>query len=332
MGQQTRTRQQCIINYQANSQVQSPQLGLGMLYRELYLTLAGEFTSGDLVVAAAGLKNGDEWGAIQRIDVMVNGSDNIVSVTGEELAWWNTFSFGRPKDLMTLSGTQTQSFYSTLILPFWDKTTQTPIDSLLNSARLSDLRLNVTWGNPQSVSNSTAALFTTSPTLMVSSRECFGISGDFSVWRRLRLLDNNVVANDEYTVPLPLGNVYRGFMINTKDANGVDLADCIDRVQLVSGTNVYFDLDYRTLQKTYRQNFKPIILNNQVNGAFMSPAISATADSRAWTFIDLVDDGYLTEAIDTIALSELKLKFKTNQTIGRFLIAPSQIIPVRRAS
>jgi hypothetical protein len=268
----------------------------------------------------------------------VNGTDNIISVSGEELNMWNTMMMGRPRDQMILSGGTSQLFHSVLVLPFWDKTSYTPIDSLLNSARLSDLRLNVTWGAASNiVANGTgASTFSVNPTLMVSSRECFGITGDFSVWRRLRLQDNNVVANDEYTVPLPLGNVYRGFMINTKDANGVDLADCIDRVQLVSGTNVYYDMDYKTMQKMYRQNFRSVMANPEQFSALPSsnylPTIGLSNESNlaAWGFVDLVDDGYLTEAIDTIALSELKLKFKTNQTIGKFLVAPSQIIPVRK--
>jgi hypothetical protein len=329
-GQQTRTRQQTIINYQANSQVQSPQLGLGMMYRELYLTLAGTLTASQNI-AGANLLNGDEWASVQRIDVLVNGTDNIISVTGEELRMWNLFQLGRPADKMILAGATSQSFVSTLILPFWDKKSHTPIDSLLNSARLSDFRVNVTWGLPSNVTSSTGSTFSVAPTLLVESRESFGISGNFSVWRRLRLSDTNVLANQAYTVNLPLGNVYRGFLINTKDSNGVDLADCIDRVQLVSGTNVYFDSDYKTLQKEYRLNSGIIVESNLANNAnFGGIGLSTTSDIRAWSFIDLVDDGYLTEAIDTIALSELKLKFTTNQTIGRFLVAPSQIIPVRK--
>jgi hypothetical protein len=310
-----------------------------MLYRELYLTLKGTVDSTGSIDETV-IQPGDEWGAIQRLDVLVNGTDNIISVTGEELNMWGTFMLGRPKDLMELptSAATQQSFYSTLVLPFWDKTSYTPIDSLLNSARLSDLRVNVTWGNPQNVLNDAGATFSVAPTLMVSSRECFGITGDFSVWRRFRLQDTNVLQNDEYTVPLPLGNVYRGFLINTKSDNGMDIVNCIDRVQLVSGTNVYFDMDYRTMQKTFRQNFRNVMANPvpfEDGGATfpnLLPYIGLSANSKldGWGYLDLVDDGYLTEAIDTIALSELKLKFKTNQTIPRFTILPSQIIPVRK--
>lgn len=337
-GQQTRTRQQTVINYQANSQVQSQQLGLGMLYRELYLTLSGTIDTTGADIAPGNIMPGDEWGVIQRIDVLVNGTDNIISVTGEELNMWNTFMLGRPRDMMVLANGSSQQFHSVQVLPFWDKTSYTPIDSLLNSARLSDLRINVTWGNPANVvdAGTGSASFSVAPTLMVSSRECFGITGDFSVWRRLRLQDNNVVQNDEYTVPLPLGNVYRGFIINTKSANGFDLASCIDRVQLVSGTNVYFDLDYLTMQKAFRQNFRAAMANPEQFSALPSSnylpviGLSDGTDLGGWGYLDLVDDGYLTEAIDTIALSELKLKFKTNQTIPKFTVLPSQIIPVRK--
>jgi hypothetical protein len=175
---------------------------------------------------------------------------------------------------------------------------------------------------------------------MISSRECFGISGDFSTWRRFRLVDANVLANTDYEVRLPLGNVYRGFLINTKTAQNIDLADCIDRVKLVSGTNVYFDLDYKTMQKETRSNGRPPIIARPVwepndsgaSGDFLNISNSSNSSMAAWAYLDLIDDGYLTEAIDTIALSELKLVFQVNQTIGKFLVAPSQIIPIRKPS
>lgn len=341
-GQQTRTRQQCIIPYQLNSQVQSPQLGLGMLYRELYLTLYGTVSSPTTTFLPTTLKPGDELAAIQRIDVLVNGSDIIASFTGEELSMWNTIQLGRPRDLTSInpsSGSGTMSFYTSIILPFWDKTSHTPIDTMLNSAKLSDLRINVQWGGPNDIvgtGTNNDATFTVAPNLMVSSRECFGISGDFSVWRRFRLVDTNVIANDQYTVNLPLGNVYRGFLINTKDSNGLDLTGAIDRVKLVSGTNVYFDLDYKTMLKTFRSNVRNVMANPDVlstgksGNSFPFIANSSSSKLDAWGFLDLVDDGYLTEAIDTIALSELKLQFKTNTTIGKFAVLPSQIIPVRK--
>jgi hypothetical protein len=341
-GMQTRTRQQAIVSFQANSQVQSQQLGLGMLYRELYLNLQGTITSNNSnpVFTPSTLLAGDEWGVVQRIDVLVNGADNIASFTGEELGIWNAFMLGRPRDLTLANAAGTVNFDQHLILPFWDKTSYTPIDSLLNSARLSDLRVNITWGSATSVSNNTGATFTVAPTLTIASRECFGIQGDFSTWRRFRMVDNNVAANQQYEVRLPLGNVYRGFLINTKTAAGVDLADCIDRVKLISGTNVYFDLDYSTLQRTSRaNNARPPIIVNQnqndttnINTRLLSIALSSSADLRGWAMLDLVDDGYLTEAIDTVALSELKLQFVTNQSIGSFTVLPSQIIPVRKPS
>ncbi len=333
-GQQTRTRQQTVIPFQANSLVASQQLGLGMMYRELYLTLAGPIDAG-AAITHANLKNGDEWACVKRIDIVANGTDNIRSITGEELRMWNLFMYDRAPRLVqgwVGAGGHPVAFKSTLILPFWMQKSRKPLDTILNSAKLSDLRVNITWGDATSITSAATPSFTVAPTMTITSRESFGISGKFSVWRWLRLQDANVLAQDEYTVLLPLGNMYRGFMINCKDTNGVDLVDAIDKVELRSGTNVYFSADPRIVRDQYIINWDMEAGLADSTGAENKVAISDNTKIDGWTYIDLIDDGYLSEAIDTLSLSELKLVFKVNQTVGQFTVSASQIIPVRTQS
>jgi len=335
-GQICRTRQQQIINYQANSLVISNQLGLGMLYRELLLELQGTIQA-----TSAGtygkysptlLLGGDEWGLIQKLEVVVNGGDTIRSFKGEELAMYNTLLFNRPRRLNATFGTTStySAFDSVLILPFWDFKSVSPIDTLLDSSKLSDFRIQVTWGSDLTMANFTGSTFITNPTLTVTSRESYGLSGRFSVSRNFKITNPAAVGTQKgYTIQLPLGNIYKGFFINTKDANGNDLADCIDRVQLVSGTNVFLDCNYKALRnwQTLRKGQSIGLVDSTL--AQIPCAVSSKTNIDAWTYIDLIDDGYVTEAIDTYKLSELKLQFDVNQTITTLAIICDQLIPVR---
>jgi hypothetical protein len=219
-----------------------------------------------------------------------------------------------------------------LILPFWDYKSASPIDTLLDSSKLSDFRVQVTWGSDLNMVNFTGSTFTTAPTLTVSSRESYGLAGRFSVSRNFKITNPaSIGAQKGYTIQLPLGNIYKGFFINTKDVNGNDLADCIDRVQLISGTNVFLDCNYKALRnwQTLRKGQMIGVVDSTL--AQIPCAVSALTNVDAWTYMDLIDDGYVTEAIDTYKLSELKLQFDVNQTITTLTIIPDQLIPVRGA-
>ncbi|MGH7249338.1 MAG: hypothetical protein ACREGC_00005 [Minisyncoccia bacterium] len=334
-GQFTRTRQQQIVNFQSGALVISNQLGLGMLYRELALTLDGAITSGNTsnTYGTTTLLGGDEWKLISKIEIVVNGGDTIRSMTGEELYMWNAFIFNRPPRRPTLT-TSSASFDTTLILPFWDYRSISPVDSLLDSSKLSDLRVQVTWGTADSMTSFTGNTFTTNPTLTITSRESYGLKGRFSVNRQFRITNPAAVTTQKgYQFLMPLGNIYKGFFINTKDLSGDDLANCIDRFQLVSGTNVFVDTNFKTIRDW--QTMRKYQINDVATNT--TPTIQPLAISNkslfdAWTYVDLIDDGYLTEAIDTYKLPELKILLDVNQTINTITIIPDQIIPIRGAT
>ena len=336
-GQITRTRKQQVLNYQANSLVISQQLGLGMLYREIALELSGSITSTGTTnkFSPSTIKGGDEWGYVQKIELVVNGGDTIRSFTGEEFRMYNQFLFEKPPRPSQLfnSNASTASFDSTLILPFWDYRGVNPVDTLLDSSKLSDMRVQITWGGPDSATTFTGNTFTVAPTISISSRESYGLKGRFAVTRNFRITNSGAIAQQaQYTVQLPLGNIYKGFFINTKNASGNDLVDCIDHVQIVSGTNVYLDCDYKCLRDWWALRNGAQIPRIDTTYAEMPIAMSSLSLLNGWQYINLLDDGYLTEAIDTYKLSELKLVFTVNQTITSMVIIPDQIIPVRNAA
>ncbi len=345
-GQLTQLRQQQVMNYSLNGAVQSNCLSLGQHYRELHFRLAGNVLSGAGTNAyfstASNLKYGDEWNYLQKIELVVNSNQVIRSITGPELFALNAFLYGRttnPSSSFVGSNLTSSAFDSTLILPFWDFRYKSPLDTLLNSGALSDMRVNLTWGNPDSASyNVTGNSFGTAPAVTISSFESYGLKvagmdPKFSVWKWFRMVNPSGTPNinSEYTIKLPLSDIYRGIWIHTESSTaGTDLESCISRVKLTSGPTSFVDIDAQTLREVdgLRQGRKfPMWDSTRVK---MPLGASSNFKYGAWTYLDLCTDGYLSEGIDTLDMSELNLVLNITANIGNLIIIPDTIIPVRK--
>lgn len=325
MAQQIRTRPQArSISYSANNKV-SESLSRGMLYREIYLRLSGQLTVSAANNTAANTLQGDEWAAVQRIELIANGTDVIRSFDANALWWMNYFYYNRsPKTTPTLGdgSTLNPSFDSLLILPLWMPKAVRPLDTALDSGQLSSLEVRITWGSHTSI-NASATGFTTNPTIEMGSLESFNFTGPFSQLRVFKIEKEITASNERFQVDLPVGKMYRGFLMNYTDA-GADDADVLNNFKLISGTTVFADQSKEILRQTFplRSGVGPDASRrgnaNNVNG---------------WFVYDHVTDGFLSEAIDTLGFSEFKMELDV--TIGsgttKAIIYPFEIIPVRGA-
>ena len=326
MAQEVRRRKHVTVAYSANNKV-SEQLSRGMIFRQLMLNLSGTITTaaaGDN--DAADVRKAGEWGVVQRIDVVANGSDVIKSMSGESLWWLNRFLFGEPPEESALIGGTSDDppFDSTLILPFWMPRSIKPFDTALDARRLSDLRVEITWGDQNDIlAPAGASAFAVPPTLDVYALESFNPPGNvsFNQWRTWTIEETITAASTEHQVKLPVGHIYRGFLINTH-SDAVDVATIIKNVKLRSGTTVFADLSEEILKAEYVQ----------MNGIRPAPTRRATKSSDdGWYMLDLVTDGRLSEGVDTLGFSELELVFDVDApgTTDKLVIYPQQIIPVR---
>lgn len=328
MPQQVRQRKQTTVEFSANNK-KNEKLSRGMVYRELYLLLSGAAT----VLAAnntqANTAKGDEWGVVKRIDIVANGTDVIKSISGDALWELNYYQIGVPRvsSLLGDGATANPTFSSLLVLPFWSPKSIRPIDTALDSRELSDLTIEVTWGTYTDI-NSAATGFTTEPKLEVYSLESFGVVGPFSQSRTFEIQKVVTSSQTQFQIDLPIGGMYRAFLINTTDA-GVDDGDIINNIKLVSGTTYFFDLKEEVLQDIF-----PLrnALARNFNGQGYSDHRISTSNSRdGWYYIDLVTDGMQSEALDTLGLSEIKLELDVTVGAGttKIFVWPMQIIPIR---
>lgn len=340
MPQQVRRRKQIDIQYQENSK-QSERLSRGMVYREMYLNLTGQLELIGPANEPLAFMQGDEWGVVKRIDIIANNTQVIRSISGNQLWWLNQKLYGVDPilsiEMANLSADPKIS--ATLVLPFWLPRSVRPLDTALDARELSDLKIEVTWGDMNSV-NGDAVGWVIPPNLAVHSLECFNINRTFSQWRNYDIVQTVTASSPSFQVILPVGPMYRGFLINTTARQGgiiSDNPDILQNLKIKSGTTVYADV--------------PAFLMNHIDGGtriglgksldsatglYNGNRKGAANDSDAWYYYDHVTDGYLSESIDTLGFSEFELELDVHMPGGsdpvEIHVMPQQIIPVRGVS
>jgi hypothetical protein len=332
MGQEVRWRKQQPVTYVSGAK-QVIQLSRGMIYREMYLNLTCTPTLSAANNTIANAAKGDQWGVVKRIDIVANASDIIRSFTGEQLWFLNRFYYGFNPRVFSILGdgaTANPVLDSTLIIPFWSPRSAKPMDTCLDSRELSDLRLEITWGTFTDV-NSAATAWTTNPQIVVGSLEAFGIDGPFNLARVTQVQVTPAGANTGLRVDLPVGPQYRGLLINTT-TGGNDTTGLVTNVKLISGTTVFYDQSEGMIRDTFHLRndlLFPFTRPTAAGIGFIPRALNSPANNQdAWYGIELVTDGYTTEAIDTYGFSEfyLELALSAAATVN---ILPLTIIPRR---
>jgi hypothetical protein len=306
-------REQATVTYTANQKV-SQKLGKGtwLRYMALRLRCAPTVIAGSNT--AANTKPGDEWNVCQRIDVILGG-ETVFSLSGEELRMWNRIWFRvNPRVTITIGDgtTANPSADSVLLIPFATPGLARPQDTMLDATDADDFKIEITFGDHTSI-NSAASGFTTSPTVVVATKEAYGNPG---YWvDRLMTRNSNAAtgANTDLRVDLPIGNYkYPAFLIHVEDASGNDLTTAINRIRLKSGVRTFIDVDGETVQQTQMlvDNVEQDQYPTSAGLIFYDDAArSSNSNARAWYYIPYSDDGYLTEALDARGLSDLYFSF-----------------------
>jgi len=336
MGQEIRRRNQGIIGYESGAKV-ALTLGRGMVYREIYLTLKGAPTLAGAANIQADTLRGDEWAYVQKIELIANNTQVVRSLSGNDLWWFDFFQFGTPPPVTPAIGdgaTANVPFDSTLVIPLWMPRCVKPMTTALDARRISDLKLEITWGAFTAM-NAAASAWTTEPTIEVNSLECFNVRGAFSQWRVFTIEKEISATNSQFQIDIPVGPVYRGFMLGFTDA-GKDDGEILNNFKIVSGSTVYADIPERLLEQVdgHIRSGIPHYFDGGAGAPGVYDALrrGTTYNSKAGLYIyDHVTDGYLTECIDTIGFSEFKIELDVTVGTGttKVFVLPLQIVPVR---
>lgn len=311
----------------------------GTLIRELMLRLQMTPTLTGANNTAVNLGWGGPWGVIKRLELVVNGSDTLVNLTGTDLTRMHYYFLGEPvlaQEISTLGdgATADPALDSHLIIPFWMPRSSKPLDTVLDARRLASLEMRVTWGTFTDV-NSAATAWTQTPVLTLSSlRSSGGVPNDarFSEWRRFIVTADATVSNANLRVNLPTGQVYRGMFFNvfqaTKDINS---GNVINRIRVKSGPTVFADLSGQALRNWSRSRYG---LRGDLSAFPIYGTTSAALnnDMRSWYYLDFVTDGRLREAVDTAQFSEFFVELDFTGAANRQIrILPQTLVPPRGA-
>ena len=348
MAQQTRFRRQNTVDI-SNTSLSNRVVSLlsrGMTYRELVLRLRGSVTfSAAAQNTAANLRRGDEWAIFDRIDLIANGADVIRTFSGPDLVQINRMLYGANRRVSAKLGDATNATVddidSTLTLPLWMPLAIRPLDTALDSNNLSDLRLEFQLGSATGLSAGTISTYGLK--LDVGSYESFGVDGKFTSSRMYKIQTVVPGANNQQQIQLPVTCVYRGFFINIANGSGNSAADnggtgfttpALENVRLISGTTVFRDIPARMLKdwQAQRLNFNREMVTAASSGVpvggFVSNNRSALSSEDGWYFLDLCQDGFMSEGIDAAGLSELYLEL--NLSAGCTVsVIPVQLFPLR---
>jgi hypothetical protein len=322
MAQQVRKRFQKTVKYQTNNK-ETEDLSRGMIYRELGLRVVGSLNVDAGNNTLAKTKKGAELAVIKRLDIVANNTDVIRSVKGVDIFWMAYHLLGGSPEFSTEIGdgsTDDPSFDTYLKIPVWMPRAMRPIDTALDARRLSDLKVEITWGSHTDI-NDDATGFVTNPTVEIDSLESFGISGPFSQWRFYPIEKAITQTNAQFQIDIPVNYMYRGFMLNFTE-DGVDTGAVLKNFKWKSGTTVFADVSGRRLQQEYQARNG---LNSQIE------FLRGNANKlEGYYMYDHVTDGFLSEAVDALGFSELQLELDVVAGANtKVTVYPMQIIPVR---
>ena len=344
MPQQLRFRNQLTMDISGSttsSRKIVDKLGRGMILREMCLRLTGSTTyaaGANNVVAT--LNRGDEWGLLNEIKIVANGADPIRTFSGHHLRALNRFWFGSYPRMSTTLGdgaTAAPTFDSSLIIPFWQPNSSYPLDTALDTRKVGDLRVELTTA-AQSDINSANGPTSMSATVQIGTFESFGIDLDATDWNVYPQYATVAAANPKFTVDIPVTAAYRGFLINAAagaSATSADAASAINNIKIKSGTTTFFDLPGAMWRDWSRQRrgisrdlVQQVAATAPVTGAYLNGTRSSNFNEDAWYWVDLVQDGYMREAIDSLGFSELQLEFDIASACT-LTIFPQQLFPIR---
>lgn len=306
-------REQATITYVSGAKVVQ-KLGRGSWYKYLVLRFRGAITCAALDNTNAKTKPGDEWALVQRLEMIVGG-DTVFSMSGEELRAFNRVWFrANPKYTTALGDgtTVNPSWDSVLLVPFITPGLARPQDTLLDTTDAEEVKLEVTFGTHTDV-NGSATGMTTTPSIVVSSKESYGNPAYWCDRSISRFDVTTTGANTDAKVELTTGERgYVAFMVHAEDASGNDVTSAINRIRLKSGPRTFVDVDAQSLLQSQILIDSVEQDQNPTSGGALfydDGARSSNSDNRSWYWLPMSDDGYLTESLKADGLSDLFFTF-----------------------
>jgi hypothetical protein len=256
---------------------------------------------GSLVIGTAGtpvLYTGGAFGSafrvLHRLEVIANGRDTIKSLSGSALAMKNLFHHGSgPQEVEAGLTAATHPFGGNIRLDFGMPRSVRPADTFLDSGRLSTFELRATFGTGTDMfSTNPTAITSTDCDIEVHVAEAIRLDNKeepYSTYKELYIEKAVTAAATEFQILLPVGNRYRGFMLEAQ-SDGEMVNTVINSIQIRSGTDVFFKAEGDVVQAM-----------NVIDHNLKQEALTG------YYYVDFCPDGRLVDALNARNLSQLEM-------------------------
>lgn len=274
-----------------------------VVYRGLHLRLSVTHTNS----SANGLTVDSILQLISRLQVVLNGQDVVVSLSGQDLRLMNQYDFSIdvPQVITTGDGAGKISTVQ-LYIPFGLTRAANPEDTLLDARRVDSIVLECTWG---SGTIATSGATVTAATLEVTTDEYANAPADLVAGRHeLSVATRNLDAAGLISLNLETqsNNQYRRLFVITRNSGALSSAQ-LSRIAVKSRSFYYFDMYAPTIQDW----------NQQENGLAFQAGLYVLNFTR---------DGRQTQRIDARNLSELIVDMTSLVTDGTVRILKDKSI------
>lgn len=301
------------IDFTSINQVRSLDLPRKDFYRNLILKLTVVDTISTLGSPVLYANTPAQF--IKRIEVIADGKDTIKSIGLRALLFKNFFNFATyPRRIVPTLSAAALTWTMTVVLPFALVRTIREIDTILDSGKLSTFELRVTCGDSAdfySTLPTTRAFTSANLEVLVSEAVKFDTKPiNPSVYKELSIEKQMSATSAEFQILLPVGNIYRGFMIEA-ESNKVLVNTLVQDIQIRSGTTVFFKGGWGAIRDANA------LFNNMETVAY---------DGMA--YVEFCPEGRMVDALDASKLSMLEAVFSTTYltTTDFIRIYPDEII------
>ncbi len=216
---------------------------------------------------------------INRVELVVNGHDTVVQMSGEDLATLahyeqNIQAYGMG-DTVVLTGSAATTYNVCLPIPLTLTGGRRPDDTGLDARNVGSLSLRITWGNTDDVYTTVNSAVFTSLTCNVEGEYYLEVPADRTFFvRSFDTIVSTVTATDAaHTVKIDPGSgvLYRSLGLITTRAD-LGVANILNNAKLVSGSFTYQDRKKFQILGANVRNYKTAKAN-LLTGAYMLPLI-----------------------------------------------------------
>ena len=294
------------------------------LTKDIFVRLTGSLVVG---VAAATILDEAPLGLLSLIELAGDGNETLWKLSGRDAYRLANLFHGKAGELTPpTNGVGTNAFSASIILSAEAVNMAVPVDSYLDLREFEKTELRVSWGAATEIA--TAGGGGTISITAATQLECWAnqsTEGYESIQFRRFISFNEVnvtATNSELSILVPRSGLLAGILFRT-DRDKARVDNLINNITLTSDSS-HDHWKRRTWSSIQFENTQRYQLDSATLGGRIT----------GYGFIDLLEDGRMSSAINAEALNELKLTLDVTRTSGTEIVRATYLFykPLRRAA